>query len=76
MRYLTVKRNDSSVNRKLPATVYIEDSSANNAFINGVPCRFLGFLSNGEEKTFQIGDMPSKVYITCSKCYKYMVIFS
>ena len=52
--------------------VYIEDAQSNELIISGVPCRKLGDLKNGEEKTFEIGEDAAKVFViadTLSKDY-------
>ena len=43
--------------------VYIEDNTSEEIRINDIPCRQLGTLKNGEEKTFQIGDEAAKVFV-------------
>jgi hypothetical protein len=50
--------------------IYIEDPLANDLVINGVYCRKLGVLKNGEEKTFQIGDNAAKVFVIADKLSK------
>ena len=51
MRNLTIKRAKSVVACLAKVKVYIEDSFADDLEINGVRCRKLGDLKNGEEKT-------------------------
>lgn len=67
MRTLTIKRNKTSVAFLAKLKVYIEDSIQNELEISGVPCRKLGELKNGEEKTFQIGDNAAKVFVISDK---------
>jgi hypothetical protein len=43
--------------------VYIEDSESNEIIINNTPCRKLGELKNGEEKTFYITGKSSKIFV-------------
>lgn len=43
--------------------VYIEDAASNEMVINNVPCRKLGDLKNGEEKTFVIDDNEAKIFV-------------
>lgn len=63
MRNLTIKRNKTFVACLAKMKVYIEDASANDLTINGLPCRKLGDLKNGEEKTFSIGENAAKVFV-------------
>ncbi len=52
--------------------VYIEDATMGELTINGVPCRKLGELKNGEQKTFEIDEQAAKVFMiadTLSKDY-------
>ena len=60
MRNLTIKRNKTFVACLAKMKVYIEDASANDLTINGIPCRKLGDLKNGEEKNFSIGENAAK----------------
>lgn len=72
MRNLTIKREKTFVGCLGKMKVYIEDALANELEINGVPCRKLGDLKNGEEKTFFIGEEAARVYViadTLSKNY-------
>lgn len=72
MRNLTIKRNKSFVACLGKMKVYIEDPNANELTINFVPCRKLGELKNGEEKTFEIGENAAKIFViadTLSKDY-------
>ncbi len=63
MRNLTIKRNKSFVGSLGKMKVYIEDATANELSIDGVPCRKLGDLKNGEEKTFSIDENAAKVFV-------------
>ena len=72
MRNLTIKRKKKSVACLVKMKVYIEDAQSNELIISGVPCRKLGDLKNGEEKTFEIGENAAKVFViadTLSKDY-------
>ncbi|MBQ7799878.1 MAG: hypothetical protein IJ370_05245 [Oscillospiraceae bacterium] len=72
MRNLTIKRAKSFVACLAKMKVYIEDAAAGELNINGVPCRKLGELKNGEQKTFEIGEQAARVYMivdTVSKDY-------
>ena len=70
MRNLTIKRTKSFVACLGKMKVYIEDASSNELEINGVSCRKLGTLKNGEEKTFQIGNERAKVFVIADKLSK------
>ena len=48
----------------------MEDASAPEFEINGVPCRKLGDIKNGEEKTFEIGNNAMKVFVIADKLSK------
>jgi hypothetical protein len=50
--------------------VYIEDSTSNDLTINGVTCRKLGTLKNGEEKTFEVGENAAKIFVIADKLSK------
>jgi len=67
MRNLTVRRNKAYPSSIVKMRVYIEDPTAGYVFINGIPCRMLGELKNGEESTYQIGDYAAKLYLTQEK---------
>lgn len=72
MRNLTIKRTKSAVAGLAKMKVYIEDPENSELQINGVPCRKLGDLKNGEEKTFSVGDHAAKVFVitdTASRNY-------
>lgn len=63
MRNLTVKRIKSIVACMGRMQVYIEDPVTGDLVINGILCRKLGDLKNGEEKTFSIGDGTAKLFV-------------
>lgn len=67
MRKLTIKRNKVFVGWASKSKVYIEDHENKDININGVPCRKIGTLKNGEEKSFEIGPFSTKVYVIGSK---------
>ncbi|MBQ4509514.1 MAG: hypothetical protein II984_02215 [Clostridia bacterium] len=72
MRNLTIKRNKAGAGCAGKLKVYIEDHNAGEIEINGVPCRKIGTLKNGEEKTFSIDENEQKVFVifdTMSKNY-------
>lgn len=70
MRNLTIKRNKSFVGCLAKMKIYIEDPISNETTINNIPCRKIGTLKNGEEKTFQIGEQSAKVYVIVDQISK------
>ncbi len=70
MRNLTIKREKSFVGSLAKMKVYIEDPTSNEMRINDVPCRKIGDLKNGEEKTFQIDEQEVKIYVIADKLSK------
>lgn len=67
MRYLTIKREKSYTGCLAKARVYVHDELVGDTKINGDMCYKLGELKNGEEKTFQIGDEETKIYVVQDK---------
>ncbi len=67
MRKLTVKREKKYVASLSRVNLYLQDTSSVDTFINGVPCRHLGDLKNGEEKSFDISDESARLYACYSK---------
>lgn len=67
MRKLTIKRNKAYPACLAKDKIYIEDHENSDITINGVPCRKIGILKNGEEKTFEIGFAPTRVYVISDK---------
>lgn len=70
MRNLKIKRTKSFVAAFATVQVYIEDTVTGEIKINDVPCRKLGTLKNGEEKTFSIGESATKVFVIADKLSK------
>ena len=70
MRNLTIRREKHFVACLATMKVYIEDPTANDLTINGVSCRKLGTLKNGEEKTFAIAEDAAKVFVIADKLSK------
>ncbi|MBE6679341.1 MAG: hypothetical protein E7598_02335 [Ruminococcaceae bacterium] len=70
MRNLTIKRNKTFVASLVTDKVYIEDSNSNDLIINGIQCRKLGDLKNGEEKTFSIEESEAKIFVIVDKVSK------
>lgn len=67
MRNLTIHRLKSFVGCLAKMKVYMEDPEAGDLDINGVLCRKIGELKNGEEKTFSITERSVKVYVIAGK---------
>ncbi len=63
MRNLTIKRQKKFTACLVQQKVYIEDPISGDTTINNVLCRKIGVLKNGEEKTFQIEDKATKVFV-------------
>ncbi|MBO5006616.1 MAG: hypothetical protein J6C89_04140 [Clostridia bacterium] len=63
MRNLTIKRIKSFVGCLGKMKIYIEDSSSDEIVINGISCKKLGELKNGEEKTFSVTEQSAKVFV-------------
>lgn len=63
MRNLIIKRNKSFAGCFGKVRVYIEDKNASELTIKGCPCRKLGELKNGEEKSFSIDTAAVKVFV-------------
>lgn len=67
MRKLTITRNKAFTASLATMKVYIEDPDSQELEIQGVPCRKLGVLKNGETKTFEIRESAAKVYVIGDK---------
>ncbi len=63
MRQLTIHRLKATVAGITEFNVYIEDNAAGDLKINGVLCRKLGTIANGEIKTFLIPTTAARVYV-------------
>lgn len=70
MRYLTIQRNKSFVACLMKVKVYIEDPNSSEIKIQGVPCRKIGTIKNGEQQTFMIGDEKLRIYVIADKLSK------
>ena len=70
MRNLIIKRTKSFVGCLSKMKIYIEDPTSNEIIINNTPCRKIGDLKNGEEKTFQITEQESRVFVIGDKSTK------
>lgn len=70
MRNLTITRRKSFVGCAMKDQVYIRDQLAQEIIIDGVPCRKIGDIKNGESKTFQIGDGEQQIFLIVDKISK------
>lgn len=67
MRYLTIERKKSFVGCAGVFKVYVEDPEMEEQRINGVPCRKLGTLKNGETARFAIGENAAALFVVSGK---------
>lgn len=70
MRKLTITREKSFVASLAKMKIYIEDPEMGDLPINGVPCRKLGDLKNGETVSFEVSKRALKVYVISDKLSK------
>lgn len=70
MRNLTIKREKSVAGCLVKMKVYISDMQSNEIVISGIPCRKLGELKNGEEKTFSIDENAAKIFVIADRLSK------
>lgn len=63
MRNLTIRRNKTYVACLGTDKVYVEDPASGDITVGGAPCRKIGELKNGEEKTFSLENEAVGVYI-------------
>ena len=66
MRQLTVRREKTFVGSAAKAHVYIADPQGDTV-ISGMNCTKLGELRNNEEKTFEITEEATRVFVTADK---------
>ena len=76
MRRLTITRTKSFVGSLVSVKIYVEDAFHNELMINGIPCRKLGEIKNGETQTFSIDNEAVKVFavagtVSRNYCYDY-----
>lgn len=76
MRQITITRTKSFVASLVAVKIYVEDAFHNELMINGIPCRKLGEIKNGETQTFSIDNNAVKVFAIAGKvsrnyCYDY-----
>lgn len=67
MRYLTIERKKTFVGCAGVFKVYVEDPEMEELRINGVPCRKLGTLKNGETARFAIGENAAALFVVSGK---------
>ena len=66
MRTVTIQRRKSAVGALVAYKVYAEDPSA--AFkVDGIPCRLLGTLKNGESKGFEVDNEACRLFVVAGK---------
>ena len=70
MRNLTITRTKRLVASISKQRVYLEDYTSPEITINGIPCRKLGVLKNGDTQTFQIDNNEAKVFVIGDKLSK------
>lgn len=66
MRRLWMTRRRSAAACLAKMRVWIEDPEGETA-INGIPCRKLGELKNGEKKAFAVGTEAARVFVTADR---------
>ena len=79
MRKLSITRTKSFVGCLVSIKIYVEDAFHNEMMINGVPCRKLGEIKNGQTQTFVIDNDAVKVFavagaVSKNYCYDYYPI--
>lgn len=70
MRTLTIKRNKTFVGCAVKLKVYIEDQFEGDTVIGNCPCKKIGEIKNGEEKTFPIANCEARVFVIGDKLSK------
>lgn len=70
MREITICRVKSFVGCLGKMKVYIEDPFAGDVTINGLLCRKLGVLKNGQQATFQVDDRAAKIFVIADQLSK------
>lgn len=70
MRTLTIERKKTFVASAMAMKVYIEDPESSDLQINGVSCRKLGKVKNGQTVTFDISEEAARVYVVADKLSK------
>ena len=72
MRIFTVQRRESFAARLLKMHVYIEDYENPTTKVAGKPCRLLGYIKNGETRTFNIPESACHIYVVAGKPKGYL----
>lgn len=67
MRNLTIKREKCFIGGLAKIKVYAETETDGDLTIKNVPCRKIGEIKNGEEKTFEIEDRATKIFVIADK---------
>ena len=62
MRNLTITRKHKSAASLCSTKIYISDPADGSVEINGVNCRLLGTIKNGETQTFLIDECEARVF--------------
>ncbi|MBQ2767765.1 MAG: hypothetical protein IJF49_06785 [Clostridia bacterium] len=62
MRTLIITREKNAAACLIPIKIYIEDSTAPELTITGIPCRLLGKLKNGETASFPIPCGAARIF--------------
>ena len=70
MRNLTITRHKSFVGSMGIDKVYIRDEQSSELTIEGVPCRKIGEIKNGETQTFSIPEEEQKIFLIADKLSK------
>ncbi|MBR0507643.1 MAG: hypothetical protein IJJ86_03445 [Clostridia bacterium] len=63
MRNVTIERKKSFVASLAKFRVFVEDAQAPDLMIQGVPCRKVGEMKNGETITFEVGEEATKLFV-------------
>lgn len=63
MRSLTITRRKSFVGSMGKDKVYIRDEQSSEITIEGIPCRKIGEIKNGETKTFPISEDEQQIFL-------------
>lgn len=70
MRNITITRRKTFVGCAMKDQVYIRDEAAPELTIDGVPCRKIGSLKNGETQTFQLPEGEQELFLIVDKVSK------
>lgn len=70
MRELTIRRNKSFVGCLVSAKIYGEDPMSGDTMINGVRCRKLGEVKNGQQVSFLVPEEAVKIFVIADKLSK------